>query len=384
VNGIQRYILSGLLKAILAIASVAVGVVCLLKSLLFIGYTVSQGLSVGAYLYLILLLLPSLLLLVLPIAVFVSVLFIYGKLTSDSEVLAMRACGMGNGSLARPAVAMALGTTVMAYAMALYFIPVSFKEFKDIEYFVQVRLAGMVLREGQFNRLGGKVTLYMRDRTSSGELLNVLFQDDRDPLVSRTVVAERATLNRTGEIYKLQLETGNVQEFDRNRRKVSLVYFDRYVLEVDTGELLGRGEREQGIAERHIGRLLNPPTATHRDRELRSKAMAEGHQRLSSPLLCLSYMAIALAALFVGDFNRRGSTRRMIVAAGIVAAVQALHLLVINAASLNPAMLPAIHLNAIVPGLVAAMLLYRGDRRVRRSSSRNQSSATRASSLLVP
>jgi lipopolysaccharide export system permease protein len=205
----------------------------------------------------------------------------------------------------------------------------------------------------------------MRDRTSSGELLNVLFQDDRDPLVSRTVVAERATLNRTGEIYKLQLETGNVQEFDRNRRKVSLVYFDRYVLEVDTGELLGRGEREQGIAERHIGRLLNPPTATHRDRELRNKAMAEGHQRLSSPLLCLSYMAIALAALFVGDFNRRGSTRRMIVAAGIVAAVQALHLLVINAASLNPAMLPAIHLNAIVPGLVAAMLLYRGDRRVR-------------------
>lgn len=362
-NLVQRYILSGLMKAMLAIASVALGVVCLLKSMAFIEYTVTQGLSFRAYLYLILLLLPSLLLLVLPIAVFVSVLFVYGKLTQDSEILAMRASGMGNAALGKPALALAVGATLLAYAMSLYFIPVSYKDFKDIEHFVQVRLAGMVLREGQFNRIGRNLMIYMRERNRGGELNNVLIQDDREPGHSRTIIAKRALLGRTGEIYKVQLEDGNVQEYDRQSQRVSLVQFDRYLVEVDAG--LGRGPREIGIAERHIGQLLNPATATRRDLQLRGKAMAEGHQRLASPLLCLSFMAIALATLFTGDFSRRGSILRMVLAAAIVAAVQALHLGVINAASLDPLLLPAIHLNATLPGLIAALLLWRGDRRLR-------------------
>jgi lipopolysaccharide export system permease protein len=364
-NGMQRYILSGLLKAILAIASVAIGVVCLLKSLSFLEFTVNQGLEFFSYLSLIALLLPSLMLLVLPIAVFVSVLFVYGKLTNDSEILAMRACGMSNAALARPALVLGIAAVVLAYAMSLYFIPVSYKQFKDIEYFVHVRLAGTVLREGQFNRLGNKLMIYMRERNKRGDLHNVLIQDDRDPDQSRTIIAKQALMARSGESYKLQLLDGNVQEYDRRSQRVSLIQFDRYLLEVDAGAALGRGPREIGIAERHIGQLLNPPSATRRDLELRGKAMAEGHQRLASPLLNLSFMAVALAALFAGDFNRRGSVMRMVLAGAIVAAIQTLHMLFVNTATLKPALLPAIHLNAILPGLVAAWLLRHSDRRLR-------------------
>jgi lipopolysaccharide export system permease protein len=361
-NGVERYILAGLAKAMAAVLLVTVSVVCLVRSIEFINYIVNHGLSVAVYLYLIVLLMPSLMLLVLPIALFLSVLFVYGRLSQDSEILAMRACGLSLKALSRPACIVAAATIALAFSMSLYFIPLSFKEFKDIEYFVRFRLANMVIREGQFNRLGDKITVYMRERSGDGVLVGVLIQDDRDPKKSVTVVAERAVLTRAGDLYKIGLEQGNIQDFERATQKVTVVYFDRYVLEVDSAELDGGGRRERGIAERHIGELLDPPTATRRDLELRGKALAEGHQRLSSPFLALTYTAIALATLFVGSFNRRGSPARLVAAGAGVAAIQVAHMLVVNAASLATTLLPAIHLVVGVPALLCAWLLLDQDR----------------------
>lgn len=361
-NGVERYILANLAKVMAAVLLTTVSVVCLVRSLEFINYIVNHGLSVTVYLYLIVLLMPSLMLLVLPVALFISVMFVYGKLSQDSEILAMRACGISLKALSRPACIVAGATVALGFAMSLYFIPLSFKEFKDIEYFVRFRMANMVIREGQFNRIGDKVTVYMRERLGEGALVGVLIQDDRDPKKSVTILAEHAVLTRTGDIYRIGLEQGNIQEFDRATQRVSVVYFDRYVLEVDSNELEGGGRRERGIAERHIGELLNPPTATRRDMELRGKALAEGHQRLSSPFLALTYTAIALVALFAGAFNRRGSPLRLVAAGASVATIQVTHMLVVNAASLATPLLPAIHLVVAVPGLVCAWLLFDQDR----------------------
>jgi lipopolysaccharide export system permease protein len=360
-NGVQRYILVALLRAVVAVTLSTAAVVCLARSLDFINYIVNHGLSVWVYLYLIVLLMPSLLLLVLPIALFISVMFVYGKLAQDNELLAMRACGLSLLALARPAWTVALLVMLVGYSMSLYFVPLSFKEFKDIEYFVRFRLASMVLREGQFNRLGGQITLYMRERTADGVLTNVLIQDDRDPKRSITIITNRAVLGQTGEQHRIAMEQGNIQEFDRRTQKLSVVYFDRYVLELDSKELDTAGQRERGIAERQIGELLNPPTATHRDRELRGKALAEGHQRLSSPILGFTYSAIGLMALFAGGFSRHRSSVRLVLAGAAVAGIQVAHMLVVNAASLNPGLLPAIHLLVAVPGLVSLWLLHGWD-----------------------
>lgn len=367
-NGVQRYILSGVLKAVAAVTLSTAAVVCLVRSLEFINYIVNHGLSVWVYLYLILLLMPSLLLLVLPIALFISVMFVYGKLAQDNELLAMRACGLSILGLARPAWMVALLIILVGYSMSLYFIPLSFKEFKDIEYFVRFRLANMVLREGQFNRLGGNITLYMRERTGEGVLTNVLIQDDRDPNKSITIITNRAILGQSGEVHRISMESGNIQEFDRKTQKVSTVYFDRYLLELDSKDLGMAGQRERGIAERNIHELLNPPTDTHRDRELYSKALAEGHQRLSSPILGFTYSAIGLAALFAGSFNRQRSSARLVFAGAAIAGIQVAHMLIVNAASLNSALLPAIHLLVAVPGLTALWLLYSMDQHAPRPS----------------
>lgn len=367
-NGVQRYLLVGLVKAILSVTLCTAAVVCLARSLDFINYIVNHGLSVTVYLYLIVLLMPSLLLLVLPIALFISIMFVYGKLMQDNEILAMRACGLSVMALARPVWALVAASVAIGYVISLYFIPISFKEFKDLEYFVRFRLANMVLREGQFNQLGPKITIYMRERTSAGVLTSVLIQDERDPAHSITVIAARAILGQAGEQYKISMENGSIQDYDRQAKKVSLVYFDRYIVEIGAAEFDTGTQRERGIAERHIGELLNPPNATFRDRELRGKALAEGHQRLSSPLLALTFAAIGLATLFGGGYSRAGSPWRLVVASLFVTGIQVAHMLIVNAASINIALLPAIHLLVAVPAIAGIMILRDVDRHAPRAS----------------
>ncbi|MCK6449319.1 MAG: LptF/LptG family permease [Alphaproteobacteria bacterium] len=362
----QRYILGALVKTVVAVVVIVVAVACITRSLVFLDYIVNRGMSVSIYLYIMLLTMPMLLFGLLPLAGFASVLFIYHKLSIDNELVVLRSAGMSNAALATPAIIVAGATTMLCLSMSAYFMPRSFGEFKDIEFFLKHRVASLIVKEGEFSRLGAKVTIYVRERKRSGELIGVLVQDDRDPERSKTVTAESALLSRVGDVNKVLLKQGNMQEFERRTGRLSVVYFDQHVTEIDMRESGPARIRERGMAERGILELLNPPTETPRDRELVGRSLAEGNQRIALPLLCLTYVAIALATLLIGPYDRRGARVRILVACGVVVIVQALNLLLASAASKATILLPAIHLNTLLPGLACAVLLAYCDRRLPR------------------
>ncbi len=362
----QRYILGALVKTTVAVIAIVVAVACITRSLVFLDYIINRGLSVSVYLYIMLLTMPMLLFGLLPLAGFASVLFIYHKLSIDNELVVLRSAGMSSAALALPAVIVAGATTLVCLSMSAYFMPASFGEFKDIEFFLKHRVANLMIKEGEFSRLGAKVTIYVRERTRSGELIGVLVQDDRDPERSKTVTAESALLSRVGDVNKVLLKRGNMQEFERRTGKLSMVYFEQHVTEIDMRESGPARIRERGMAERGLMELLNPPTETPRDRELYGRSLAEGNQRIALPLLCLTYVAIALCALLVGAYDRRGARVRILFACGAVLIVQALNLLLASAASKATVLVPVIHLNTILPGLACALMLAYCDRRLPR------------------
>ena len=76
--------------------------VWLAQSLPLIDLIVNRGLSLDVFLYLAMLILPRFLDIVLPIGLFVAVLLTFNRLTTESELVVMRAAGLGPMSLARP------------------------------------------------------------------------------------------------------------------------------------------------------------------------------------------------------------------------------------------------------------------------------------------
>src|ERR1700727_1241695 len=98
----SKYIVKNLVHSTLLITFSLTSIVWLTQALRFIDFIVNQGVSIIIFLTLTALLIPSLLFMILPPAMFCSVLFVYNKLRNDSELVVMQASGLSNWRLAKP------------------------------------------------------------------------------------------------------------------------------------------------------------------------------------------------------------------------------------------------------------------------------------------
>ena len=76
-NAITRYILVQFTWPFLFVTLVLTGVVWLSQSLRFLDLIINKGLSVGGFVYMTLLLLPAFLSIILPVATFLTILYVY-------------------------------------------------------------------------------------------------------------------------------------------------------------------------------------------------------------------------------------------------------------------------------------------------------------------
>ncbi len=68
------------------------------------------------------LMLPSLLMIIIPIALCIAVIFTYNRLTGDSELIVLHAVGVSKIQLAKPVLTMGVICALVCYALSLYLI----------------------------------------------------------------------------------------------------------------------------------------------------------------------------------------------------------------------------------------------------------------------
>ena len=73
---------------------------------------------------------PDILIFTLPIGVLVGVLIALGRLSADSELIAMSALGMGRRRLLVPVGILAVGATAITFLMTLWLGPLSVRTFR--------------------------------------------------------------------------------------------------------------------------------------------------------------------------------------------------------------------------------------------------------------
>ena len=346
----QRYLLRQLIGPFLIVTLGLTAVVWLSQSLRIIDLIVNKGLSLSAFLLMSMLVLPTFMSAILPIAFFCSLLFVYNKLTIDSELVSLRAAGVSQWSLAKPALVLATIIVVISYAIIMYVMPISHREFKERQFVLRSDHSALLLEEGTFNTLTKGVTVYIRGREGS-TLSGILVHDARERERPITMMAERGILVQTGEGPRFILINGHRQRVDRDSSRLSLLNFDRYT--IDMGDFVQQeGARWREPRERFIDELLDPD-AEGAER-LRSKYLSEAHNRIVSPLFAYALAAIGLAALLAGNVDRRGQWRRMLVAIAAAVMFEAVALFLVNATAKNGNLVPLMYLNPVL--MIAASI----------------------------
>lgn len=350
-NGFTRYVFRQLFVGMIFVTAGLTCVIWLSQSLRFVELIVNRGVSVGTFVYLILLMLPNFLTIILPIALFCVVVFIYTKLISDRELVVMRAAGVSQTSLAKPAVILALATVTLSYALNLSLVPNSYSMFRELQWDIRYNYSHILLKEGAFTDVTNRVTVYIRERANDGQLLGILVHDQRDPAKPITLMAAKGAMVVGDKGARVAMFNGNRQSIDGKTNKLSILYFDRYV--IDLGKSKGSVEnRDREARERSLGELLDIDNAKGVADRDRGKFVVEAHKRLFSPLYPLGFTMIALACLISGGFTRRNQNRQVLLSIGLMVTVQATALGLENVVSKNLDLIPLLYAHAIFPALI--------------------------------
>lgn len=355
-TNISRYILGQLLWWVLLVTITLTSVVWLTQSLRFVNLIVSRGISVPHFAWLTALLLPTFLLVILPIAGLTAVLFTYNKLIADRELVVLRGAGLSHWALARPALM--LGTLLMmgCYVLSVYLVPASFREFKDLQRKYRSTYSSVLLQAGVFNTVMKGVTVFIRERSGGGELLGIIVHDSRNPKRPVTMMAQRGAIQANERGPRVLMENGNRQEVREKDGQLTLLNFDRYVFDLveNKSEITGALWRDPN--ERYIDELFAGPGKSF-GQKMHSRYFVEAHYRLSAPVLGFSLVLISVAFLLGGEFSRRGQWRRILAASAAALAVEAALIGVKNASISSVQLSYLMYATALIPVIVGSYVI---------------------------
>lgn len=356
-NRLTRYMLK---QQLILMVFVTLGLLCVIwlsQSLRFVEMIVNRGLSVSVFLKLTSLLLPSFLAIILPISLFFVVVFTYNKLIQDRELIVMRSAGLSQWALVKPTLMLAVMTAGFGYFLTLFYLPYSYQQFKELQFSIRNDFSSVLLQEGSFTDLDG-LTVYVREVGRDNELLGILVHDSRNQNKQSTMMAKHGALVRTDEGPRIVLLDGNRQEVNPDDGTMSILYFDRYAVDIaHTAE--DPTLRYRDARERNVFNLLTamPPNITQRDI---APFRAEGHDRLISPLYAIGFACIALAFLVSSSFSRRGQNGRLLAAIGVMVLSQAIAIAIKNLAAKNPDLIPLMYVNALLPLVLGLYWTFHG------------------------
>jgi lipopolysaccharide export system permease protein len=357
---LSRYVFRQTAGALVLILVSLTGVVWIAVALRQLELMTTQGQDVLRFLAMTLLAIPSMMALIAPIALLIASIHVLNRLNSDSELIVMAAGGMPAWALIKP-----LGALAVLVSLGIGFVnhvagPWSQQKLRELAVQVRTDLMAQVIQPWRFTSPEAKLTVHIRDRSPSGELLGLMMHDARDPKQIVTYLAETGLIIKQGGAAYLRMEKGHIVRRLENEAAPQIIAFDRYA--VDINQLEQRADQVVVVRprERYTNELLKPdPNDTVFKLNPGSYA-SELHERLASPLYTVAFVLMVLAFMGQAQTTRTGRTQALICAFAICVFYRVVGIAATNYAVVHPKAVPLLYAPAaIAAGSAAIMIQWR-------------------------
>ncbi len=312
---VERYVFKIAANAFLVTLGVLTAVIWLTQALHDFDLMTTKGQSILVFLRVTGLWIPSLAMVIAPIALFIAILFALNKLNGDSELVVMAAAGLAPWTLARAFAVLTLAAAGFVAFLSLWAMPWSFRALREARVQVQSDFLSRVVREGQFINLEDALVFHYRERGPGGVLLGVFMLDRRDPDKTSAYLAERGFTAKVDDQNYLVLETGTIQRQNKGAGSPALIAFDSYALDLSHFGPQGDGSPLRA-RERTTSDLLHADRADAYVNANEGRFRAELHDRFTGVLYALAMGMIGFAALGTPRTTRQ--TRGVAVGGAVV------------------------------------------------------------------
>ncbi|MFQ6112026.1 MAG: LptF/LptG family permease, partial [Nitrospinota bacterium] len=159
---IHRSILQELLEYFLLALFLFTFVLFLNKILHLTELIINKGVPLRTVAHLLALITPSFLIITIPMALLVACIMVFSRLSSDSEIVSLRASGVSFYNLLLPVALLSFGSWALSSSIMLYALPWTHQGLQTMKYeLIRSQAAGFEVKERVFNDSFEGLVLYV-------------------------------------------------------------------------------------------------------------------------------------------------------------------------------------------------------------------------------
>ncbi len=258
---------------------------------------ISRGVSVLHISKMLFFVLPSFLEVTVPMAFLLAILWGFGRLSTDREIMALKSCGISLSQISLPLSLLTVVLLVPSFFLTLAVRPWSNSGLDRVFYDVSRTRVTAGLKEKTFNSEFSGLVIYAEEIEPPGTVLKgIMIADSRTPDRKDTIFAHDGLIvpSAEGNLLTLRLSKGTVHSMQQVEKGHQTTHFSVYDVTLDTAALLAHVRQpNHSPKDMTIAELLHRLSQVQESSSQYHKALVEFHRRFALPFACVVFSLVA-------------------------------------------------------------------------------------------
>ena len=247
---IHRYILKEIITPTVLSLLIFTAVLLMGKLPKLAELIINKGVPAGEILQLFGYLMPTFFIITIPLSFLLGILLAFGRLSADSEFIALKATGVSLYSLVKPVIVVGLLLCILTAWITIIVEPASKAAFRSKLFNIATNSASVSVKSGVFNDNFPGVVLYARQVDEQrGIMHDVFISDERNGETPAIITAQQGRfisdkkkLNLT-----LRLSDGDIHRrpHEDDGQTYQIIRFKNYDINFDLGQQLKGGKKHR-------------------------------------------------------------------------------------------------------------------------------------------
>jgi lipopolysaccharide export system permease protein len=294
---INRYILREILSPTLLCIVIFTMVMVLGRATKLVDLIINKGVALSDILVLLATLVPTFFSISLPLAFLMGIMIGLGRMSADSEIVALKSAGIGLASISIPVFALALIFALLTGATNIWIKPWGYRAFATKSFEIVRQKAAIGFQPRVFMSQFNDLVLYANEIDDRTNQMHGLFIVEKKPESTSWVFADSGNIltDDISETVTIRLHDGVIhRQQTKSADNYQLIHFSNYDVQPEISAMdSSQARKHSKPKEMPVGKLwseLSSEAEPARVQELQ----AELHLRLTSPLAPLLFVLFGL------------------------------------------------------------------------------------------
>jgi len=353
---IETYILRRIAQMTLAALLPVLAIIWTIQVLGRINLVTDSGQSIGSFMTLATLILPTIIPIVLPFAVVIGIAQTLTAMNNDSELAVIDAAAAPRSTLLKPVLFFAALMSVFSFTVSNFVEPQVRGAARTMVAAAYADLLSSVIEEKNFRSIQDGLMVEISERHSGRILRGIFIVDQRDPAFDLVYYAREGAVDANGT--SLTMKDGEVHRKTPDG-KISIIRFDSYGFDL-SDMTKSDGVKLQPASQRSLAFLLSPDPEDKSYKQWPGAHAAELHKRLSEWLFPFVYGLIAFAIAGDARSHREARIHPLISSLVLAFLLRWLSFSAANATESQPHMAVFVYAVPLMAGSTAAAFIITG------------------------